>query len=446
MNPLRPSVDRRLDTNGVTGSNFPSYEWVVAGSYHLLGFNETLPRVINWLISLLGIWAFYALVRRISGSEWLGGVAAWSLTWSPEIYFHSINALPDVLALTASLVGLWGFVRWRDTRRPLLLAVSLVATVLGGLTKLQFLIIGFPIGVLVLRDALEKRLSARDWVLLAGYAAVAVSLPLGWYVYADHLIKTSGLADFGLLIRPETDPAVAARIIQRNLISDWPEVLLGYGSLVLLLVGRVRLVKQPPTRHPWFLPGLVWSLALLAYYLLELHQMRHHLYYQIPLLPPLLLVGTWGAAWLARHPKGRPWLLALLLVQPVWAGVRVGWLRWVKSDPNVAPELYAPVTRAALTAATPAGALCVVGPDESGCKMFYFLHKKGFGFDTPQQLAGPVSDSSSQPFLANCVARGARFLYTNDTTTLDSPLVRPYLARQVRRVGQFQVWALQPAP
>ncbi|WP_426060994.1 ArnT family glycosyltransferase [Hymenobacter sp. B1770] len=445
MNPLRPSVDRRLDTNGVTGANFPSYEWLVAGSYRLLGFDESLPRIINWFIYMLGVWAFYALVRRISGADWLGGIAAWCLAWSPEMYFHGINALPDVLALTASLLGLWAFVRWRDTRRPLLLALSMVATALGGLTKLQFLIVGFPMAVLVLRDALERRLSLRDWLLLAGYAAVTVTLPLAWYVYADYLIKTSGLADFGLLIRPETDPAVAFPIIKRNLISDWPEVLLGYGALVLLVVGLVRLVRQAPTRHPWFLPGLAWAGALLAYYLLELHQMQFHLYYQIPLLPVLLLLATWGAAWLARHPKGRPWLLLFLLVQPVWAFVRIGWLRWATGDPDIPTELYAPATRAALTAATPAGALCVVGPDESGCKMFYFLHKKGFGFDTPQQLAGPASDSSTRPYLDACVARGARFLYTNDTTTLSSPTVRPYLGRQVARVGQFQVWALQPA-
>lgn len=33
MNILQPRVDRRNATNGVTGMQFPSYEWLVAGSY-----------------------------------------------------------------------------------------------------------------------------------------------------------------------------------------------------------------------------------------------------------------------------------------------------------------------------------------------------------------------------------------------------------------------------
>ena len=111
----------------------------------------------------------------------------------------------------------------------------------------------------------------------------------------------------------------------------------------------------------------------------------------------------------------------------------------------MAPELFAPATRAALEAATPSGALCVVGPDESGCKDFYFLHKKGFGFEYTDQLAGPAPDGSNQPYLATCVARGARFLYTNDSTALANPVVRKFLDKEVARVGQFRVWALRPA-
>jgi hypothetical protein len=163
----------------------------------------------------------------------------------------------------------------------------------------------------------------------------------------------------------------------------------------------------------------------------------------LPLLPVLLLLASWGAAGLLRTRRARPWLLALLLVQPVWAFVRVGINRWVKGGPDVAPELFAPATRARLEAATPAGARCLVGPDDSGCIDFYFLHRKGFGFEQPDQLLKPTP--SGRPYVAECVARGARYLYTNDSTTLSAPGLRPYLAREVTRVGAFQVWELQAA-
>ncbi len=444
MNILKPRVDRRNATDGVTGMQFPSYEWLVAGSYHLFGFHESLPRIINWLIYMAGIVAFYQLVRLVSGSAWVGGVGAWCLTWSPELYYHGINALPDVLALTASIAGLFWFMRWRETKQVGLLILSVLAVALGGLTKLQFLIVGFPIGVFVVRDLLQRRLAWPQLAQLAVYAVVAVGVPLAWYAYALHLIKTSGLTDFGLEFRPASDLATGLAIIKRNLLSDWPEVLLGYGALVLLVLGLWRLVRHAPVRHPWFLPGLAWGLALLAYYLIELRQMQYHTYYMLPLLPVLMLLAAWGAAWLRRQPSTRPWLLALLLVQPVWAFTRIGVNRWLKGGPDVAPELYTPATRAALEAATPPGALCLVGPDDSGCIDFYFLHKKGFGFEHPGQLTEP--SPTGRPYVADCVAQGAHYLYTNDSVTIHDPRLQPFLGREVKRVGNFGVWELRAAP
>lgn len=68
MNILEPRVDKRGATNGITGMQFPSYEWLVAGSYELFGFHEMLPRLLNWLIYVAGLLAFYHLVRQVSGS------------------------------------------------------------------------------------------------------------------------------------------------------------------------------------------------------------------------------------------------------------------------------------------------------------------------------------------------------------------------------------------
>lgn len=184
MNILEPRVDSRKTTNGITGMQFPSYEWVVAGSYHLFGFHEVLPRLINWLFYMAGVVAFYHLVRRISGQVWLAAVGAWGLAWSPEFYYHGANALPDILALTSSIAGLLWFVRWRESRQMSWLVLSLAAVTLGGLTKLQFLVVGFPIAVFVVRDLLQRRYSGRECLLLVGYAVLAVGVSLAWYAYA----------------------------------------------------------------------------------------------------------------------------------------------------------------------------------------------------------------------------------------------------------------------
>lgn len=444
MNILRPRVDRRNDTDGVTGMQFPSYEWLVAGSYKAFGFHEALPRLLNWLIYMAGVVAFYFLVRYITGTVWLAGVGAWGLAWSPEMYYHGINALPDVLALTAYLAGLAWFARWYSTRATGALLLSLLAVTLAGLTKLQFLAAGFPIAVFVGFDLFRNRLTNREIFLLMAYAVIAVGIPLCWYAYALQLIETSGLTDFGIEFRPAPDVMTGLAIIKRNVLSDLPELLLGYGTLGLFVAGLWHLIQRAPTQHPWFWPGVIWSLGISTYYLIELAQMRVHTYYLLPIIPVLLLVAVWGAAQLQAIPKARVWLLVLLVIQPAWAFARINMGRWMRPDPGVAAELYNPTTRAALESATPANALCIAGPDDSGCIAFYFLHKKGFGFE----WSGKLSDRlpNGQLYLQDCIARGAQYLYTNDSTVVQNPVLQPYFGKQVKQVGTFRVIQLQAAP
>jgi hypothetical protein len=160
-------------------------------------------------------------------------------------------------------------------------------------------------------------------------------------------------------------------------------------------------------------------------------------------MPVLLLIAAAGAEWLRRHRRWHPLLALLLFAQPVWAGLRII-PYWVKEPRDVPKEMYYPATRAALREAVPDTALCLVGPDESGCRQFYFLHKKGFGLIYQEQLEDTTAQG--QPYVANCIARGARYLYLSDTTLLTHPYLAPYLGRRIARVGSIQVLELQPAP
>lgn len=443
MNLLRPRVDRRGATDGVTGMQFPAYEWLVAAGYKVLGFHEAIPRVVNWLIFAAGLAAFYALTRLLSGSDWVAAVAAWALAWSPELFYHGINALPDVLALSASIGGLYFFLRWyQGAGGPGSYLLALLLTTLAGLTKLQYLAIGAPIAVVILRDLWLRRLGWQRLPALALFGVVAVAVPLAWYARAVRLIKESGLADFGLELRPADSLGTALRILGKNLASDLPELLVGFPGFVLLLLGLVALVTRwrgGYARRPWLLPLLGWGGVLLAYHLIELSQMEVHQYYMLPYLPLLMLTVALGATWLQRQKRGALWLALLLGLQPVAAAVRIIPSRW-GGHREIPAELYYADSRRSLETAVPNDALCLVGPDISGCKYFYFLHKKGFGFGVPEDLT--AAKPNSHTLLDSAVQAGTRYLYTSDSTVLDNAQVRPYLGREVKRVGEFRVLEL----
>ena len=443
MNIMRPRVDQRGTSNGVTGMQFPAYEWTVAVTYHVFGFHETLPRVVNWLIFVGGVVACYALARLLSGSAWIGAVTAWSLAWSPELYYHSVNALPDVLALSASIGGLYFFLRWyRASSDPVAYWLSVALLTLGGLTKLQYLAVGAPIAVLVLRDLWLSRLNWRArGVALAVLAATTVGLPLAWYARATRLIKETGLADFGLELRPADSWTAALNILRENVFSDLPLLLVGVTGFVLLLLGLLALARDGRTRRFWFAPLLGWAIILAIYHLIELSQMEMHQYYMMPYLPLLMLTVALGASWLLRRKHGAVTLAVLLALQPVAAAVRVIPSRWGSGARGIPRELYYPASRAALTNAVPDTTLCLVGPDLSSCRYFYFLHKKGFSFPLTTDLFVPKPHGGT--LLDSAVRYGARYLYTDDSLLLEHPQMRPYLGPEIKRVGSFRVLELR---
>ncbi|WBO84207.1 ArnT family glycosyltransferase [Hymenobacter yonginensis] len=441
MNIMRPRVDRRNESDGVTGMQFPSYEWTVAAVCKAVGFHEGVARVVNWLIFAGGVIFCYHLFRRITQSVWMAAVAAWCLSWSPELFYHCISALPDVLALSASLGGLWLFLRWWDTRHSLSFWGSLLLTTLAGATKLQFLLIGFPIAGLVVQALLSRQFDWRRSLLpLFFFAVVSVGLPLAWYAYSLRLIETSGLADFGLEVRPADDLRTGLGILLFNIKSDWPEMLLGYGSAVMVLVGAGQMRLAGVRRSPWMWPALLWVGGVAVYYVFELRQMKDHGYYMLPLLPLFVWAAAKGSEVLRRNVRWH-WLLALILFsQPVWAGVRV-MKYWLRGPRDVPSEMYYPQSRALLENAVPNDALCLVGPDESGCKQFYFVHKKGFGLESSERLSWPTT--TGEPYVADCIARGAQYLYLSDSTLLTNPYLAPYVGPRVVRVGAVQVFKLQ---
>src|SRR5690606_18615829 len=59
MNLLETRVDKRENTDGITGSPFPLYEWGLAGLYKVFGERDFLHRIYSILIFTLGMFAFF---------------------------------------------------------------------------------------------------------------------------------------------------------------------------------------------------------------------------------------------------------------------------------------------------------------------------------------------------------------------------------------------------
>lgn len=286
MDIMNPRVDRRLDTDGVTGMQFPSYEYIVALGYKAFGLHNWVHRLVSLLITFWGAIGMYLLAKLLLKHEVAAGFAALAYTFSPDLYYFGFSALPDILALACSVWGLFYFIKWfvgfgsaqlsspttnyqlqvtSNKLQATYFLLALILVTLAGLTKLQFLAIGFFIAPYIL---LNIDVAKKKVLPLIVFGITACAMPLFWYRRSIELIKTSGLEDFGITFRPESDWKKGLNTIIQNITSDLPDLLLNYASFFIFLFSIFYFIKNKFWKSKWFLPMLVWTISLIAYHII----------------------------------------------------------------------------------------------------------------------------------------------------------------------------------
>ncbi|MDX5319624.1 MAG: hypothetical protein LPK45_01055 [Bacteroidota bacterium] len=305
--------------------------------------------------------------------------------------------------------------------------------------KLQYLGIGFLVAGELLRE--WKRISLKEWGSWLVYGLVVLLPPLAWYAYSAKLIQESGLYDFGLQTKPAESLEQALYVLKKNILSDLPELLLGYiafGGLLFILILALR--KGRLTQHPLFLPLLIFALGFSLYHVLELRVLEHHQYYMLPYLTVMIPLAAKGLVLFSKNRHGL-WL-TFLGIEVVLCAFRMIPSRFA-GDKMIPQAFWNEASRNALQKAIPEDALIITGPDESVCINFYFLHKKGWGYNHASMLMD-TTYGNGKPYIQDAIQRGCEYLVTTDElSTLQALGVQPYLQAQVFQAEEFFIYRLQ---
>ena len=438
MNIFHPRVNNRGATDGITGMQFPAFEYGLACIYKVTGEHFWVNRLWSLLLFSLGILFMYWWVFLLSGSTGKGCMAAWFFCWSPELFYHGINALPDVLAITAAIGSLATAYYYLKNRKVTWMLVSMLMLLLAGLTKIQYLMAGSFWIVLLFLPAKNEVLSRKEKRIIFFSGCLVAIGCVGWYVYAMQLIASSGLADVGLEFRPQQNWQLALETIRHNLVSDIPELLIGYASLVFLIVGIYILFKYFNSSNVNRRPYYLWLFLFVIYYLAELSQMDEHNYYLLPCLPLLVLIAVAGADYLFK--KRKIVFILLMLSQPVLSAIRIIPSRWTGNNNELPAEFVNAESRNKLQSAVENDAICIMANDPSGCIWFYFLEKKGFCEGSPGNLKSTDKNGSR---LEVEIEKGARYLYSIDSTLQHDDFFTNHIEEKILQEGSFSVFKLK---
>ncbi|MCS7077973.1 MAG: glycosyltransferase family 39 protein [Bacteroidia bacterium] len=244
-------------------------EYLFALVYHLTGEQFWVARFLTWCMFIAGVIGLYLWVKEWLHNPTIAYYTSIIFLFIPELFFHCINPLPDILALSSSIWGLYFYQKFQQNKTWQDILICTLFTTLAGLTKIQYLAIGFFMVSIFFLSL--KTYTHKDILKLSILGIFSTISSLTWYWYARYLIRKSGLYDFGIEFRPARDFNLVVEILQKNIISDLPELLLGFSSFVLFIFGLIH-IRAVSVHKKYFIPLLVWSIVLLLYHFVELGQ------------------------------------------------------------------------------------------------------------------------------------------------------------------------------
>lgn len=287
-NILYPRIDIAEDMTGITGMEFPLLNYLVFLVSKLFGYNHWYGRLINLIVSSLGCWYFYRLLRKYF-SERVAFASAFLLTVS--LWFsYSRKIMPDTFSMSLIIMGVYYGTNYLESasHRFLHLLLYVLMTLMGLLSKLPS---GYILVVFLL-PMLDRKIQIQRKVVFVLFSVLLCVPVVWWYWYwVPYLVKEYGFWHFFM----GKNMAVGAR----ELLENWNDTLAHFYDEALKFIG-----------FGIFLMGLIYcfirkeklilsilGLGFMAFFVVMLKSgftFAHHTYYVLPFVPVMALVAGYG--------------------------------------------------------------------------------------------------------------------------------------------------------
>lgn len=414
MNFLHPRVNQRGDSDGITGMEFPLYNYVAALMYHVTGPSHAAHRVLTLLAAGVSLWIMFLIGRQMY-DPWIGAIACWALAWSPLFFFYGHKIMPDIWMLTFMLISCFAFLKWRNAGSMWWLAASSLALLLSATIKPLGLAVLFPFAYYT-----HSYRNRKSFFIASIAAVLVVVLAFAWYQYGrfvNSLYNSPGF-DLGDSLGQFPEQLFSA-LFFKKLFLQWPwELWIGW-ALAPLCIAGFYVAFQLKDKALW-----LWVCgAYLAFAVTSSHSSSHD-YYTLPILAPICLFAGLGGWHLWRRYAAVRWILVTIgLVAPLVTMVRISHrIDEVSEFESIREESNALIPRDAL----------VVVQESTTAIRLYQLNRHGFVIRNRQSIS-----SASEG-----LGRGAIFLITERQYDDIDDSLPAFHFRPPQRIGPLYCYEL----
>lgn len=304
-----PRVDMAGEKTGITGMEFPLLNYLIFIVAKIFGFEHWYGRLINLVVSSLGIFYFYLIIKkRFSTSlAFYAGIILLNSIW----FSYSRKIMPDTFSISLTLVGLYYAFEYLYNKNSLLnLFLYVLFGLLGVLSKIPAAVI---LTVLCI-PLFDMAVNVKSKILLITGGVIILIPVIVWYFYwVPYLVSEFGYWHYYM----GTSFSVGFHEITTNLgefAKKFYFEALKFSGFVLFLAGLFYLIKK--LNRNLVFTYLITSAIFLVFVIKAGRGFYHHSYYIIPFVPTMSLISAWAITNI-KFKKIRYFLMIVFILEGI---------------------------------------------------------------------------------------------------------------------------------
>jgi hypothetical protein len=387
-NILYPRVDDNNGQTGIIGMEFPSMNYIYFLTSKMFGHAHWYGRMINLIISSLGLLFFYKIVCLVGFRERIAFLATILLTTSIWFTF-SRKMMPDTYCISLIFIGLYYGIKYLNDRKIYQLVIYTIICSLAVLSKI-------PAGiyfVLLIPFLFNKKYTLKSKISLSIGTFLALFLTYIWYFEWNTKLSIDHGNWYNLGKPIEFGFYEIINNIGKTLKNFYFYSFSSYIIFFIFSIGLLALFIQKERKL------LIAFFLLFAVFLVYMFKSGffffHHNYYIIPFVPMMSLVAGYALSLIKKK-----WLLLTLLIVGVTESIGNHQHDFFIKD----SEKYKMTLEPIMDKISQKDDLILINGNENP-QMIYLSHRKGWNCNDDQ-----LFDST---FVKNVAAKNCKYLVIN---------------------------------
>jgi hypothetical protein len=301
-NILYPRIDDNNGNSGIIGMEFPSLNYLHFLVSKVFGYSHWYGRLINLIISSLGLFFFYKLICLSGFKERIAFIS--TIFLSTSIWFaFSRKMMPDTYSISLMFIGLYYGLKFLKEKKIFQILIYTIVCSLAILSKI-------PAGIyfiILLPFLLNKKDNIQQRAILLIFTLIPLALTYIWYFIWNPFLSIEFGNWYNLGKPIKTGFVEIVENLGKALDNFYFDSFSSYIVFSLFISGMVIMFFKREKRMiiAFILPFLVF----MVYIFKSGFYFYHHNYYIIPFVPVMAIVA--GYALSLIHKK---WIFLTVLI------------------------------------------------------------------------------------------------------------------------------------